>query len=231
MQTNIGTKLELNVQKANPADATAAGTFAIKGKIPVIVVSPDMFIPILQDRNMKYANYKIIVAVDFNNLGKAYAFDKIRDLPAEVLGADGFDVLLTPRRTDIESSKEMKEISAFFKKSNPLCEVRWVLGRGWSEENLITILNKAKSIPANYIRTDSNLVTQVSIEDHKKDIERIRLAVPTPIKISGNVDLETFKAFSNKVARFDVSMTQARALFNEYFKSQEPKAEQETPAS
>ena len=210
---NITTKFELNLQKATPAEASMASTYAVKNRVPAVVVSPELFLMSVNETAMKRAQYKIIVAVDFEHLGKNYALDKIRDLPEEIIDADGFDILLTPKVTMIETNNEMKSLTTFLKQRNPLAEIRWVVGfQTWESETLESVLSKAKDNPASYIRTDPNCHTPIDIEKHHEYVDIIKGFVATPIKLSGNIDWKTLNSLKDKVGRFDVTVSQARSI-------------------
>ena len=218
-------RFEINLFESTGVEVATASTYAIKNRVPSIVVSPNLFAFAVLDKSTKMAQYKIIVAIDFENLGKNYAIDKLRDLPQEVLGSDGFDVLITPNRTEMETMNELKGIKAFLQQSNPLAEIRWVIDERWNDEDKIKILECAQKVPVNYIRINPNLTGKVG--EHEKTIELVKKHTPFKMKISGNVNFETYSELEGdqKIALFDVNLAQAKAIIAA---AQEPKKEQET---
>ncbi len=209
----LTTKMEINIQDANPAEAASASTFIVKNRIPAIIVSPESFMVAVSEKQIKRAQYKLIVAVDLENKGKNFGLDKIRDLPNEVLTADGFDILLTPMATNKETGNEMKALAEFLTKANNLTEIRWVIGsRVWDKDSINNVIEHAKAHPASFIRTDPNLDGSATPEDHFNDIERIKKEIATPIKVSGNINRDIMETLHGKAKRFDVTMTQARSI-------------------
>ena len=71
----ITSKLELNLlnQRTSPEFVC---DFAIKHRIPAIVIPPDLVAPVLTRRMIRSGQFKIIVALDFPN-GKNFAMDKL----------------------------------------------------------------------------------------------------------------------------------------------------------
>ena len=218
MLYNISTRFEINLQDTLASEIGSASTFILKNKIPTMIVNTDLFMSVLADRQMKtwqmQPPYKIIVAIDFRDNGKHYAMDKVKLLPREVLEADGYDIMITPGRNEIETGKEMNTLHDFFKQMNPMTEIRWVLGcRTQTTENILTVIKMAKKYPPNFIRTDSNVVIpQQDIGNHRVDIKLIKDNIGIPIKLSGNINWEIVKEMKDQVARFDVSISQARSI-------------------
>ena len=215
MTFDVSAKFELNLIKSNPVMAANSATYAIKNRIPVIVVPPNLFMPVLAEKQRLSGNYKVIAAIDFDNLGKNYAMDKIKTLPRDILAADGWDILITPGKSMIETSKEMSNLSMFLKQGNQLTEIRWTIScRAWSREIIDIILEAATKNPVSFIRTDFDITTNTKAEEHEEHIKLIRNKLPTPIKISGNVNWELFKKLRKSASRFDVSIDQARSILS-----------------
>lgn len=217
---DITTRFEVNVLRgANVAnDFNNLSNFMVKHRVPALVVDPSFIQPVLIERGRFRAQYKIIVAVDFDT-GKRYAMEKMRPLPQEIFHADGLDILLSANRPDKESFNEMKILSDFIKISvNPAFEIRWVLGlRKRSYEEVSNIVLNIKKIAAPiFVRTDINLDSPgLTLEKHSADIEFIRKSVGAPIKLCGNIDLATITKLKSQVSRFDVSVTQAKKIARE----------------
>lgn len=216
---DITTRLEVNVLRgANvTSDFNNLSNFLVKHRVPVLVVDPTFIAPVLIERMRFRAQYKIVCAVDFDT-GKRYAMEKLRPLPQEIFKADGLDILLSANRADKESFNEMKVLRDFIKDSiNPTIEIRWVLGlRSRTYEAVANIMPHLKKVPGSYIRTDINLeVPNHSLEKHATDINFIKDAVGAPIKLCGNIDLNTIIEFKSQVSRFDVSVSQAKKIAKE----------------
>lgn len=218
---SISTKFEINLQGSQASDMGSAGTYVMQNKIPVMIVNPELFMAATVDRQMKIRGttppYLIIVAIDFAGNGRNYAMDKIKQLPKEILEADGYDIMISHGRNEIETRKEMIALNDFFKQLNPLLQIRWVLGcRTQKTESIKTIIKMAKSLPASYIRTDNNVtLPNMDLKNHIVDVKMIRDSMATPIKVSGNVNWETYKTLRKDVARFDVSIAQARNILKD----------------
>jgi hypothetical protein len=223
MMLQLTTKMEINVTaRTLAADIGQLSTFIIKNRIPAVVTDSQFLETLTLDR-LKFGGgrtgrlaYKIICAVDFPR-GKAYALEKLRNLPENVVFlADGFDILLTGGRTDKEVLNELRGLSEFLKKIDPTKELRWTLG--CCTRNRVEIkkmLTNMVKYPGSFIRTDQNLESQVSVDDHLSDIEFIRKVIATPVKVSGNVDYNTMQVLAGSAERFDVTLAKARTILKE----------------
>lgn len=212
------TKLEINIRrgKSAPQDMDGVGTLMVKNRIPALVTDPDFIDLMLFERMRINGQYKIITTVDFEN-GKQYAMDKFRSLPQNALKTDGFEILLSPDRTDKESLNELRIVTEFCRQSNPLAEIRWVFGfRTRQPQQLQHFYPYLKKWPAQFLRTDINLeVPGLTITKHLEDVTRIRNFCGTSIKVSGNINLAMIKELSPRVARFDVNVSQAKRILFE----------------
>jgi hypothetical protein len=210
---------EINLMRGATAaiDMKNLGIFAMKNGITTVVTDPSFCEIVLMDRLRLGAmlKYKVICTVDFEN-GKNFALQKFRSLPRGALGADGFEILLTPVRNDQEAFNELKSITEFIKENlSPTKEIRWCFGfRTRSYEAMEPFMQYLSKYPASYLRTDHNMMTSgISLEDHQKDIEFIRTYNAMPIKVSdGAVSLDALEALNPKVPRFDVTLGQATRL-------------------
>lgn len=218
MKFQVTAKLEVNLlnSKTNPEYVS---DFLIKNRIPAVVTSPEYVTQMVLSRAARRGQYKIICALDFP-LGAKFALDKIFHAHPDMASADGYEILLTRNRRGIESKNEMKALYEFLKMNNSFAEIRWCLGAlTRNEEDVLSILKNMSGFPPSFVRTDSHLVSpRVSIELHKKHVDLVSAQVPYPIKVSGNVDLETINALKG-VKRFDVSIEQAEALIKEIEKA------------
>ena len=71
---SISTKFELNLAGTG-VEINSATTFAVKNRIPTIVVNPDLCMNAMVDRQTRMKMqppYKIIVAIDFEKNGINY---------------------------------------------------------------------------------------------------------------------------------------------------------------
>jgi hypothetical protein len=174
-------------------------------------------------------SYRIICAIDFPK-GSNYAMDKLFGSNPDFVGADGFEVLLSTNRTEIESRNEMRAVHSYLKANRPLSDIRWCL-RMHSVDDKETegILKNMKGFPPSFVRVDPH------VDDLGQDVEKLKThaekvvgQVPFPIKISGGIDLEKLRALSDlkNVKRFDVTFEQAEAIV----RSLKLKAQEAVPA-
>jgi hypothetical protein len=230
---DITTKLEVNI---NPGptlvtDVTGLSTFLIKYRIPTLVTDPLYLMNMLIEKEKIVAPFRVICTMDFDR-GNRYGLDKLRPLPNEMKMADGYDILLSPGRTDKETLNEIRVLHEFIKQViAPIKEIRWTLGlRTRTQESVKYILAHIKEHPANFIRTNVALdSSNQTLEKHLEDIEMIKKNCPTPIIISGGVNLKIIRELSGKVARFDVSVTQAKQIVNEALHLGDKKPEDKKP--
>jgi len=214
MSYQFTSKLEINLfnPKTNPQFVS---DFAIKYKIPTIVAAPEYIAPLVVHKVTMGGTYRLICALDFPK-GTNYAMDKLFRTNPDFVGADGFEILLSTGKTEIESKNEMRAIHGYLKANRPLADIRWCLRfHTKSEKELSGILKNMKKFPPSYVRVDQNLESpSINTERFKKDIELIRGFVPYPIKLSGNVDLKVLQQYKDErgVKRFDVTVEQAEAI-------------------
>lgn len=211
---NITTKLEINIRKSPSVatDVIGLNILMVKNKIPALIIDPEFIEPMFFERTKVNGTYKIITTVDFYN-GRAYALDKLKDLPRFALESEGLEIMVSPNRTDKESLNELKTIVEFLKKINPLLDIRWCLGlRTRSYDSVKFPLTHFKTWPCSFIRTDINLqVPNLTVEKHRADIAYIKSLSGLPIKVSGNVDINLIRELTG-INRFDVSVTQFKNI-------------------
>jgi hypothetical protein len=222
----ITTKLELNMLVPH-ADARTISDFAIKNRCPAIVISPEFAPMMLTDRSAKNGQYKLIAAIDFPE-GRNFCYDKFNQLDVMSLEVEGMDIILTKGRTDVESKNEAKSLQQFLKGSiNPILDTRYVLGcycNPW--EDVEKFLNAAKEYPPDAIRIDQHLdLPNIGLKHHLQTIAKLRKFTPKPLKISGNLDLQTIEKLlaADKNLRFDVSISQAIGILNQAKQREEVK--------
>lgn len=210
------TKMEINVLRGRNIDIRDISTFVIKNKIPAIICEPEYIDILILDRNKYQGAYKIICAVDFWD-GNNYAMEKIKYLPQSVMVADGFEILATPNRSDKETFNELKTITEFIRGTlDAIKEIRWALAlRTRPPGHFYNILKNVKKWPGSFIRTDVNIESPAaSVDVHGADFQFVRDKIATPVKVSGNVTFDTMMALMGSVARFDVSLAQAKRIMN-----------------
>jgi hypothetical protein len=208
------TRFEINVtdRKLNPLVAV---DLAMKHSCPAIVTIPELVAPFIAARSMRKALFKIILAVDLPD-GDNFAMLKLRDLGNDALAADGFDIVSSKRRKPIESLNEVKSLTEFIVSMNPFAEIRWSIGAiDRAESDYAEHLKSLHKYPCSMIRTDHRLFvgSGVGVDKHKLIVNSIRKYVASPIKLSGNIDRDTYLAFENdKSIRFDVTADQFNSL-------------------
>lgn len=215
-------KLEIDVMQIN--EILEATEIALKYKLPALVVHPGLSSEAIIARDRAGGKFNIITPIDWPK-GEIFGMNKMRGLYTDNLEADGFEILLTPDKLELETRNEAKLLTDFIKQRIAEDkEVRFVLGTATrSELNILTMCKGLLTVrtPA-YIRTDTNLKTQVNkanTEEHNRLIELVRTVIRVPMKISGN--LNNLKAVISvpAAARYGVSVTQAKTIIKE-FKSQ-----------
>lgn len=215
---SISVKMEVNLLRSKTAsgDHINLARWVIKNRVPAIVVDPLYVEASLVERVKHRGQYKIICSVDFES-GKHYGLEKMRPLPKAIMTADGFDILLTGNRTDKEHLNELRILSEFIHENiHKSKEIRWTLGLRTREQTAIALaLPHFKKWPATFIRTDHNVLPAKQAneyERHVRDVEFIREYTGLPIKVSGNVDYETYLKLKDSVKRFDVTFNQAKSI-------------------
>ena len=208
---HVTTRLEVNVFSRSIGDIDGLTSFVVKHRIPTIVVDPALLEVLIVERSQFNYAHKIICAIDFEN--KYFSFNKMKDLGKSIWAADGYEILVSPNRTDIETMNEMKSLREFILAYEPTKEIRWALNLRNKKYDFSHALKHAKNIPGSFIRTDTNLISPAStMEAHKEDVDVIKKVVAMPIKISGSVNYDLIMAMRPNVARFDVTLSQAREI-------------------
>lgn len=208
---HVTTRLEVNVFSRSIGDIDGLTAFVAKHRVPAIVVDPALLEVLIVERSQFNHVHKVICAIDFEN--KNYSFNKMRDLGKVVWAADGYEILVSPNRSDIETMNEMKSLREFIIRYDSTKEIRWAFNLRNKKYDFSHALKHAKSIPGSFIRTDINLVSPAStLGAHVEDVDFIKKVVATPIKVSGSVNYDLVMALRNSVARFDVTLSQAREI-------------------
>lgn len=216
MNSQITSKLEINLLDAKTTPQIVSN-FAIKYKVPAIVASPEYIAPLIAYRATMGGGYKIICALDFPK-GMNYAMDKLFRANPDFVGADGFEILLSDDKSEVESKNELKAIHSYLKANRPTSEIRWCLRMHTADvERTKGILKNMKTFPPSFVRVDPHLETpKATSESMTEQAALIQEFVPYPIKLSGNIDFNTLQKLEKTrgVKRFDVTMQQAEFIIN-----------------
>lgn len=210
-------KLEIDVMQANELkDATE---LAAKHKLPAIVVHPGLATEGQIARSRVRGRFKIITPVDWPK-GENFGINKMQGLSIDALEVDGFEILLTPNKTETETRNEASAITNFIKQHiSSVAEIRFVIGTQ-TRDNIDSLVKGLTKVPTpTYIRNDVNVKTQVSkanSEKHNATIEYINERIRLPIKICGNIDNIRTMTSCDSVERFGVNLSQSRAIIKEF---------------
>lgn len=208
----ITSKCELNVLSAT-TNVAYVNDLAIRYRVPAVVCSPEYVAPLLSQRASRGGGYQIICAVDFP-YGKNFAMDKLKRSHPDFTMADGFEILVSVGRTEVETKNELKAIHEFVKMQNRLLQIRWCLSLHHKDQEAgVAALKGMKKFPPSYVRIDPHTTLKnLTMEARMEAVELVKEHVPYPIKVSGNVDIETITALENKVARFDLDVDGLKKL-------------------
>lgn len=209
----MSSKFELNILNNNTIpNLPLITTFIIKNKIPYIVVKPEMSTAAMVERSSKNGRFKIIVAIGFDDFGKSFATDKLINIHKDSFAADGFDILITPNKTQNETKNEMISIIDFISKINTLSEIRFSLHINNDCTGAVKAMN---NLPISMIRgcqhveLSDNVISKQILLDR---VINIRKLTGKSIKIGGNINYEIYKELLKYVTRFDVTYEQARSI-------------------
>lgn len=212
-------KLEIDVMQAS--ELGEASELAHKHHLPALVIHPGLASDGHIARGRVRGKFKIIVPVDWPK-GENFGMNKMQGLSIDALEADGFEILLTPNKTAIETRNEAKAITEFIRQHvSQTAEVRFVLGSHTRDVEQVSKLSDGLTkIPTpTYIRNDTHLKLQISKanpEVHNAISELILSHVRAPLKICGNiVDIRTMAECKN-IARFGVNLLQAKNIIKEF---------------
>lgn len=209
-------KLEIDVMQVNElGDASA---LAVKYNIPALVVHPAIAGEAHIARGRMQGRYDILTPIDWPK-GESFGMSKLRGLSTDALEADGFEILLTPNKTEIETRNEIQALTKFIRNHlSEHVEIRYVLGT--QSRDIEPLCRGILHTPTpDMIRNDIYLKTQVTkanAEVHNDTVEKIRSVIKAPIKICGNITNIKTLAACNNVDRFAVSLLQAKDIVKEF---------------
>jgi hypothetical protein len=216
---SIFTKLEIDVMQVN--EILEAVELAHKYKLPAIVVHPGLSSDAIIARLRAGGKFKIITPIDWPK-GEIFGVNKLRGVTMDTLETDGFEFLLTPGKSEIDTRNEAKALTEFTKKNlSDRTEVRFVLGTSMrTQDNIETMCKGLLNVRTpSMIRTDIALKLQVSkanSDEHNKQISMIKESIKAPIKLSGNIISIKSIAASPLASKFAVSLTQAKTIIKEF---------------
>ena len=191
MLNAITTKLEIDIMQISELDK--ATQLAAIHKLPAVVVHPQLVVQALLCRAKRNGQFKIITTIDWPK-GDTYGMNKLRGLTREMMEIDGYEIMTTPDKSEIENRNEVKVITKFIKDNvDQRLETRFVLGTLLRPEDEVAQIARAMNdiqAPA-FLRTDIHVraqMTKANIKAHTNVVETIRTATALPLKLSGNID-------------------------------------------
>ena len=96
--------------------------------MPAIVVHPGLSSDAIIARLRAGGKFKIITPIDWPK-GETFGVNKLRGVTRDTLETDGFEFLLTPGKSEIDTRNEAKALTEFTKRNlSDQTEVRFVLG-------------------------------------------------------------------------------------------------------
>lgn len=211
-------KLEIDVLQAN--ELFDAVELAVKYTLPALVVHPNLATEALMIRGRRQGKFKLITPVDWPK-GETFGNVKLRGLSQDALSLDGFEILLTPGKTEAETRNEAAALSQMIRDHlDDDAEVRFVLGsQVVTAENLDLICKALIGIRTpKLVRNDvltKTQATKANAETHQGFMAAVRQRLGVPIKLSGNIaSIKIVTACD--AAKFAVNLQQARAIIREY---------------
>lgn len=219
MNNSILTRLEIDVMQIN--EIQEASELAFKYGLPAIIVHPNLSSDAIIARQRMNGKFKIITPIDWPK-GEAFGTTKLRGITIDTFETDGFEFLLTPKKSKGDTCNEAKALTEFIKKRmSELAEIRFVIGTSMRpDENIMTLCEGMIGVPSpNLIRTDILTKTQLNkanADEHNRHITTISSIIRLPIKVSGNINSMKSMAACVGAAKFAVSLVQAKAIIKEY---------------
>lgn len=212
---------QLEIDVYTKSELQAATDLCITHSCSAIVIPPELCFDAQVARGIRNGKFKIIVAIDAPD-GQRFENLKFIGIPQNSLNADGYEIALTPNRSENETLKEIAFIDNMHKSFfGQMVEFRYVIGmhqKNHTTNGLKTTCNAIKSRPLpKYIRT-SWLTTlpinaKQSLTTHNDDINMIRQLCGAPIKISGNINMDSIEKI--RVQAFAVTLDQAKNIVAE----------------
>lgn len=215
---SITTKLEIDVMQAN--ELVPAIELACKHVMPAIVVHQSLIPQAAIQRIKSKGRFKIIAPIDWPK-GDNFSMLKLRGITSNTLGADGFEILLTGGKNEIETRNEASTLTDFiYDTVNRDAEVRFLLGTQMrSDEEIMRICHGLVGVRSpTMIRVDHHLKVQVTkgnVEAQTAHAARIKEVIAYPLKACGNFTTAKAVASCTWAHRVAVGLNQAQQILRE----------------
>ena len=224
MSGSVSTKLEIDVMQVN--ELLEASELMSQHTLPAMVIHPGLAPDAYAARMRVRGRYKVIIPIDWPK-GENFSNLKFRGLSKQALEADGFEIMVTPGKTLLDTKNEINVLTEFIRNFlGEYVEVRFVIGNTIKTDEEIDVICNALLGMRNptLLRSDTILKVQqnvISSESHHAFVTKLRgFGLPTPIKISGNMNNLKSVAPAPAVFRYAVNVTQAKNIIREI--SQQP---------
>jgi len=147
-------------------------------------------------RNLSGGKYAIYVMVD-SPKGSKYGMDKFKGTSTDFFLADGYDITLTPGRSNHETIQEIVSIHSFMKQMiSPHVDVCYTINASMrTDEQLECLAKTFYSNPPTKIKMESSPTvqpTKANLEVHKNNIKTIRNFCTAPLVVSGNINYNIY---------------------------------------
>lgn len=214
---HITSKLEIDI--AQQSEILPAIELMLKYKSGAMIVPPNLVQIAGAIRGIRQSSQKIIVAVDWKK-GDLLGAAKLRTLTAAALGADGFEIQLTPGLQPNVMQAELRTLHDIIRNHiSKLAEIRYVLGMfSRPESELAACCEAITKTPAPaWIRLDQHTKFKANKCNPKvitSFIDNvIRPITALPVKASGNFTSEkSIQMCMKSAARFAVTLDQYRTI-------------------
>lgn len=202
----------------NISDLKDSSELAVKYNIPSLVVNNSIIPEAFTHRARVNGRYNIISPIDWPK-GENWLTSKFNNVGVDVLEADGFEILLTPNKSETESRNEASSLTSLIRdRISPTAEIRFVLGP-YKENDTPPHFSSFTKIPTPSIVRNSTLTKAQSgvynFDTHSIFVSNINNVIRVPLKISGNVCMRCISSMVG-VSKFGVSLSQAKGLIREY---------------
>ena len=210
-------RLEIDIMQVN--EITESLMLAYKHSMPSVVVHPSLSSDVIMARSRMGGKFKIITPVDWPR-GETFGLSKFTNLSFDSIDADGFEIVLTPGKTKLETKNEALSISAFIKKHvGQSLEIRFVLNcTQRTDDEILSMCEALTEVSGStMIRTDISTKLQQSkanSEIHTNHIRLIKSVVGNRIKLSGNITLKSINS-CERTERYAVNLSQAKSIIKE----------------
>ena len=224
MAGSILRKLEIDVMQVN--ELMEASELTKKYSLPALVVHQNLANEALLARMKVSGQYQLIIPIDWPK-GENFGNVKFRGVSKQALEADGYEIMLTPGKSNSDTKNEATTLTKFVKDYlGEFVDVRFVLGNLTREKEEISrfcdsLLGIKK--PA-LIRSDTVLKIQQNKANADVHSDFIGIVsskgLSCPIKLSGNMNNLKSIASAPQAYRYAVNIAQAKTIIKEY--SQQP---------